>query len=251
LYKKDAARKKLVTNPSKSLDAPEDPRAAAGSGARGHAASNEATAELDRRAFSLFRELYVEKLRLALQARQQDSFDIGTINSVIKSLWNSQPSDRRERFLNQARESMTTVNQDCELLAFALQDDFYTMSSRQPVQLPIPAAAAKARSEKTVRLVVPQFTHNVLDWHTELSQDISEREEIRLRTLHELAKIIAAFPFQCWSAQSDNSPFPVSFQKMLQQIEVFLYSDSQSLAEYTDLDAMRSKVEKMLCFCSN
>jgi len=158
------------------------------------------------------------------------------------------------------------ANRDCDLVALTLQEDFYHISDRRPLQLkasagtaaPSPSASATVSAlpsdsadsapeeahDGYLRLVVPTYAMSYQGWHLQLNQDVAAREAMRKRVLLRIIRITSQLPMQCW--KQEDGRFPTNLNKALRAIELFLYFRAQSPEEYQSEETIKNCVRNML-----
>ena len=141
--------------------------------------------------------------------------------------------DRRERFVQQGRESLLAVQQDCVTAAVGMERDFYTTA--KPKLGPALAAAAAVPAKRRVVFSIPKIEMPLLQWHIEGKAEPESRQELRRGVLKKVANVLLELPLDTWDSTSD-------FQAKLLQVELFIYMSAESSDEYGDEAVIRQRI---------
>ena len=194
-------------------------------------------AAAEERGFHFYREEYLQKLRANADPGMDIFKDMHALEQVLNRSWHEDLSaERRERFVQQGRESLLAVQQDCVTAAVGMERDFYTKA--KPKLGPALAAAAAVPAKRRVVFSIPKIEMPLLQWHIEGKAETESRQELRREVLKKVAKVLLELPLDTWDSTSD-------FQAKLLQVELFLYVSAESSDEYGDEAVIRQRISDL------
>ena len=197
-------------------------------------------AAAEERGFHFYREEYLQKLRANADPGLDIFKDMHALEQLLSRSWHEDLSaERRDRFVQQGRESLLAAQQDCVTAAVGMERDFYTKPKAKPKLGPASAvggaASAAGPAKRRIVFSIPQMEMPLLQWHIEGKSDLEPRQELRREVLKKIAKVLLELPLDTWDSTSD-------FQAKLLQLELFLYMSAESADEYGDEAVIRRRI---------